>query len=135
MRANVSRAPARSRTTTTTWSIPWMCWRMKRDVIIVRMPIIERIRELHGEMTAWRRDIHAHPETAFEEHRTSQVVAGLLTAFGLEVHRGLAKTGVVGSLHAGSAQRAIALRADLDALHIREENAFAHRTNYVGRIH
>ena len=99
------------------------------------MSIIDRIRELHGEMTAWRRDIHAHPETAFEEHRTSNVVAGMLTAFGMEVHRGLAKTGVVGTLHAGSAQRAIALRADLDALHIREENAFAHRSVYDGRMH
>jgi amidohydrolase len=108
---------------------------MKRDVIIARMPIIDRIRELHGEMTAWRRDIHAHPETAFEEHRTSQVVAGLLTAFGLEVHRGLAKTGVVGSLRAGSGGRAIGLRADLDALHIREQNTFAHRSNYDGKMH
>jgi len=108
---------------------------MDPDVIIVRMPIIDRIRELHGEMTAWRRDIHAHPETAFEEHRTSQVVAGMLTAFGLEVHRGLAKTGVVGSLRAGSGKRAIGLRADLDALHIREQNTFAHRSNYDGKMH
>jgi amidohydrolase len=108
---------------------------MERDVIIARMPIIDRIRELHGEMTAWRRDIHAHPETAFEEHRTSQVVAGLLTAFGLEVHRGLAKTGVVGSLRAGSGGRAISLRADLDARHIREQNTFAHRSNYDGKMH
>ena len=99
------------------------------------MPIIDRIRELHGEMTAWRRDIHAHPETAFEEHRTSQVVAGMLTAFGLEVHRGLAKTGVVGTLRAGSGKRAIGLRADLDALHIREQNTFAHRSNYDGKMH
>jgi hippurate hydrolase len=108
---------------------------MDPDVIIVRMPIIDGVRELHGEMTAWRRDIHAHPETAFEEHRTSQIVAGLLTAFGLEVHRGLAKTGVVGTLRAGGGTRAIGLRADLDALHIREQNTFAHRSNYDGRMH
>jgi amidohydrolase len=108
---------------------------MEADGIIARMPIIDRIRELHGEMTAWRRDIHAHPETAFEEHRTSQIVAGLLTAFGLEVHRGLAKTGVVGTLRAGSGGHAIGLRADLDALHIREQNTFAHRSNYEGKMH
>jgi len=99
------------------------------------MTIIDRIGELHGEMTAWRRDLHAHPETAFEEHRTSNVVAGLLTAFGLEVHRGLAKTGVVASLRAGKGTRAIGLRADLDALPIREENTFAHRSTYDGRMH
>jgi hippurate hydrolase len=99
------------------------------------MTIIDRIGALHGEMTAWRRDLHAHPETAFEEHRTSNVVAGLLTAFGLEVHRGLAKTGVVASLRAGQGTRAIGLRADLDALPIREENTFAHRSTYDGRMH
>ena len=99
------------------------------------MTTIDGIGALHGEMTAWRRDLHAHPETAFEEHRTSNVVAGLLTAFGLEVHRGLAKTGVVASLRAGKATRAIGLRADLDALPIREENTFAHRSTYDGRMH
>jgi len=101
----------------------------------LRMTTIDGIGALHGEMTAWRRDLHAHPETAFEEHRTSNVVAGLLTAFGLEVHRGLAKTGVVASLRAGKATRAIGLRADLDALPIREENTFAHRSTYDGRMH
>jgi len=99
------------------------------------MPIIERIRELHPEMTAWRRDFHRHPETAFEEHRTSNVVAGLLAAFGLEVHRGLAKTGVVATLRVGRGTRAIGLRADLDALPIQEENAFPHRSSYDGRMH
>jgi amidohydrolase len=99
------------------------------------MPIVDRIKALHSEMTAWRRDLHAHPETAFEEHRTSNVVAGLLTAFGLEVHRGLAKTGVVATLRAGQGTRAIGLRADLDALPIQEENAFPHRSNYDGRMH
>ncbi len=99
------------------------------------MTTIDRIGALHGEMTAWRRDLHAHPETAFEEHRTSNVVAGLLTAFGLEVHRGLAKTGVVASLRAGQGTRTIGLRADLDALPIREENTFAHRSTADGRMH
>ena len=99
------------------------------------MPIINRIAGYHDEMTAWRRDIHAHPETAFEEHRTSDVVAERLAAFGLEVTRGMAGTGVVGTLKAGSGRRAIGLRADMDALHIHEKNGFAHRSQNAGRMH
>src|SRR5262245_12328871 len=99
------------------------------------MSIIDRIRELHGEMTAWRRDIHAHPETAFEEHRTADVVAKKLAEFGIAVSRGLAGTGVVGTLTAGSGKRAIGLRADLDALHIHEKNGFDHRSQNAGRMH
>ena len=96
---------------------------------------VERIRGYSAELKALRRDLHAHPELAFAETRTASLVAAKLEGWGIEVHRGLAKTGVVGTLHAGSAQRAIALRADLDALHIREENAFAHRSVYDGRMH
>ena len=59
------------------------------------MPIVDRIGAFHDEMTAWRRDIHAHPELGFEEHRTSDLVATRLEAFGLEVHRGIGRTGVV----------------------------------------
>jgi amidohydrolase len=81
------------------------------------MPVINRIAEFHEDMTAWRRDIHAHPETAFEEVRTADVVAGLLEGFGIEVHRGLAVTGVVGTLKSGDGKRHIGLRADLDAMH------------------
>src|SRR5262245_15435858 len=99
------------------------------------MPIIDRIKSLHDEMTVWRRDIHAHPETAFEEERTSQRVAERLASFGIEVHRGLARTGVVGTLRAGAGKRAIALRADLDALHINEQNTFTHRSRHVGKMH
>ncbi|HLY55756.1 MAG TPA: amidohydrolase, partial [Stellaceae bacterium] len=80
------------------------------------MPVINRIAEFHDELTEWRRDIHAHPELGFEEHRTSDLVAKRLEAFGIEVHRGLAKTGVVGTLHGSQpSDRAIALRADMDA--------------------
>ena len=71
------------------------------------MPIINRIAEFHEEMTGWRRDIHAHPETAFEEHRTSQFVADRLTEFGIEIHRGLAGTGVVGTLAGARGGRAV----------------------------
>jgi hippurate hydrolase len=99
------------------------------------MPIINRIAGYHDDMTAWRRDIHAHPETAFEEHRTADVVAKKLAEFGLEVTRGLAGTGVIGTLKAGSGRRAIGLRADMDALHIHEKNGFEHRSQNAGRMH
>ncbi len=103
------------------------------------MPIVNRIADIHDQMTAWRRDLHAHPETAFEERRTSDLVAEKLAEFGLEVHRGLAGTGVVATLEgrgAGAgAGRAIGLRADMDALHIAEANDFAHRSTHDGRMH
>ncbi len=99
------------------------------------MPIINRIAEFHDDMVAWRRDIHAHPETAFEEVRTAKVVAEKLESFGIEVHRGLAKTGVVGVLKAGTGSRAIGLRADMDALDIEERNGFDYRSRHEGKMH
>ena len=100
------------------------------------MPVINSIAEMTAEMTAWRRDIHAHPETAFEEVRTSDIVAEKLASWGIEVHRGLAKTGVVGTLRgASNSDRAIGLRADLDALHMEEKNDFAHRSTVAGKMH
>jgi hippurate hydrolase len=82
-----------------------------------------------------RRDIHMHPELGFEEHRTSKVVAGLLAEWGIEVHAGIAGTGVVGVLRNGKGARTIGLRADLDALPLQEENHFAHRSRHDGRMH
>lgn len=100
------------------------------------MPIVNRIAEFHADMTAWRHRIHAHPETAFEEHATSDFVAQTLESFGLEVHRGLAGTGVVATVHGTKGRGpAIGLRADMDALHIEEKNAFAHRSRNPGRMH
>ena len=99
------------------------------------MAVINRIAEFHDYMTAWRRDIHAHPETAFEEVRTADTVAALLEGFGMAVHRGLATTGVVGTLKAGSGSRSIGLRADMDALHIHEKNSFDHRSVNDGKMH
>ncbi len=99
------------------------------------MPLKEEIIAFQDEITAWRRDIHAHPETAFEETRTSAFVAEKLETFGLPVHRGLAKTGVVGTLKVGDSNRAIGLRADLDALDILEENTFAHASTHPGKMH
>lgn len=87
------------------------------------MPVINRIAAFHEDMITWRQEIHRNPETAFDEHRTAAFVADQLAGFGLEVHRGLAGTGVVATLRAGRGERAIALRADLDALHIQEKNA------------
>jgi hippurate hydrolase len=87
-------------------------------------------------MVAWRRDLHMHPETAFEEKRTSDFVAGKLASFGIEVDRGLAGTGVVGTLHGARGRGpVIGLRADMDALHILEKNEFAHRSRAEGKMH
>jgi hippurate hydrolase len=99
------------------------------------MPIVPRSLELQGELTRIRRDIHAHPELAYEEHRTSDMVAAKLTEWGLEVHRGLGKTGVVGTLRKGNSPRAVGLRADMDALPMQETNEFEHRSTNTGRMH
>ena len=99
------------------------------------MPIIEAIAAFHDEMTALRRDIHAHPELGFEESRTSDIVADKLDSFGVEVHRGLGKTGVIGRLRVGNSPRTIGLRADMDCLPIEEANSFAHRSTNKGRMH
>jgi len=88
-----------------------------------------------SRLIALRHDLHAHPELAFEEHRSSDVVAAFLQALGLEVHRGLAGTGVVGVLRNGDSQRSIGLRADLDALPLHEQNLFPHRSRHEGRMH
>ncbi|MDR2614880.1 MAG: amidohydrolase, partial [Candidatus Accumulibacter sp.] len=87
------------------------------------------------ELVALRRDIHAHPEVAYRETRTADVVARELAAYGLEVHRGLAGTGVVGVLKKGDGRRAIGLRADMDALPMEEKNVFAHVSQNPGRMH
>ncbi|KAA0687690.1 M20 aminoacylase family protein [Azospirillum brasilense] len=95
---------------------------------------IDGTEALTADMTAWRRDLHAHPETAFEEERTSDFVAEKLASFGLEVHRGLAKTGVVGVLRNGEGP-AVAFRADMDALHIHEQTNLPHASRNPGRMH
>src|SRR6266545_6775698 len=89
-----------------------------------------------AELTAIRRDIHRHPETAFGEQRTSQIVADKLQSWGIEVHRGLAKTGVVGTLKGNrKGQKTIGLRADMDALHLQEKNAFDHASVIDNKMH
>src|SRR5712691_3353218 len=99
------------------------------------MDILDRVRAFHDELTAFRRDIHAHPELGFEEQRTSDLVADRLAGFGIEVHRGLGKTGIVGRLRVGNSPRTIGLRADMDCLPILEANTFAHRSTHQGRMH
>jgi len=99
------------------------------------MPVVQRIAELHPEMTSWRRDIHSHPELGFQELRTSDFVSFRLNSFGIEVHRRIGRTGVVGVLRAGNSARAVGLRAEMDALPIQEANAFAHRSGNDGRMH
>jgi hippurate hydrolase len=99
------------------------------------MTLIPELVAAKNELTEWRRDIHAHPELAYDEHRTSDIVAERLASFGLQVTRGIAKTGVVGSLRVGNGHRAIGLRADMDALPLHEKNEFAHRSRNEGRMH
>ena len=99
------------------------------------MQIIASIGQFHDQLTAWRQDIHAHPELGFEEHRTSDFVATQLAEFGCEVTRGIGKTGVVGTLRCGNSNRSIGLRADMDALPIEETNTFDHRSRHSGRMH
>jgi hippurate hydrolase len=89
-----------------------------------------------GRFRAIRRDIHAHPELGFEEQRTSDKVAGLLAEWGVEVHRGIAGTGLVGVLRgARPGDRTIGLRADMDALPLHEANQFEHRSTHAGKMH
>ncbi|QIG93039.1 MULTISPECIES: M20 aminoacylase family protein [unclassified Bradyrhizobium] len=100
------------------------------------MPTIERIDSFADELTAIRRDLHAHPEIGFEEVRTSGIVADKLTSWGIEVHRGLGGTGVVGVLKGkGSGTKKIGLRADMDALPMEENTNLKWRSTIPGRFH
>jgi hippurate hydrolase len=97
---------------------------------------VEHARRGLAELTALRRDIHAHPELAFEENRTATLVADKLAAWGVEVHRGLAKTGVVGVIKGRTTSpRSIGLRADMDCLPMHESNDFPHKSKNEGRMH
>ncbi|MBO1079034.1 M20 aminoacylase family protein [Roseomonas haemaphysalidis] len=100
------------------------------------MPVMNRIADFHDEMTGWRHDFHQHPELAFEEVRTSGIVAEKLRAFGVdEVITGVAKTGVIGVIRGSAPGPAIGLRADMDALPILEESGVAHASLSPGKMH
>jgi len=99
------------------------------------MKLIESILADAASIATIRRDIHAHPELCFQENRTADVIAKALADWGIEVHRGLGKTGVVGVVRNGSSPRAVGLRADIDALPITEHNRFAHASQHPGKMH
>lgn len=98
-------------------------------------PLMARILELAGEMREIRRDIHRHPELAYEERRTSALVAARLREWGIAVHEGIGRTGVVGVLSSGKSSRAIGLRADMDALPIREAGGLPYESVNQGLAH
>ncbi|MCV2420114.1 M20 aminoacylase family protein [Paucibacter sp. DJ2R-2] len=95
------------------------------DSILADAPLIQRL----------RRDIHAHPELCFQEQRTSDLIAQTLSEWGIPVHRGLGTTGVVGIVKNGTSERAVGLRADIDALPMTEHNTFAHASTQPGKMH
>ncbi|HVZ42301.1 MAG TPA: M20 aminoacylase family protein [Ramlibacter sp.] len=99
------------------------------------MKLLDTIVTQAASLAALRRDIHAHPELCFEEVRTADLVAARLTEWGIPIHRGLGKTGVVGILKNGTSSRAVGLRADMDALPIQEFNKFEHASRHAGKMH
>ncbi len=90
---------------------------------------------LHNQLVEWRHDLHMHPQISFEEEYASNKVATLLKDFGVEVHQGIAKTGVVGVLKKGSSNKSIGIRADMDALPIHEINTFSYKSKIENRMH
>ena len=99
------------------------------------MKLLDSIATEAASIVALRRDIHAHPELCFQENRTADLVAAQLASWGIEVHRGMGTTGVVGVIKNGTSQRSIGLRADMDALPVQEANAFAHASQHPGKMH
>ncbi|MDO8315796.1 MAG: M20 aminoacylase family protein [Rugosibacter sp.] len=106
---------------------------LQNEFLSSELPVV--LTTLVPKIAAFRRDIHAHPELAFNEHRTAEKVADYLESLGLEVHRGVARTGVVAKLTLGTSLRAIGLRADMDALPLRELNTFPHHSQFDGKMH
>jgi len=102
---------------------------------MISMGTADSLPEIATRVAAIRRDVHAHPELAFAERRTAELVASQLERLGVETHRGIAGTGVVGRLRRGSSDRAIGLRADMDALPLDELNDFDHRSRHSGCMH
>ncbi len=96
---------------------------------------IEKNSDLHQEMIAWRHWLHQHPELSFEENLTSDYIASILESHNIEMHRGLAVTGIVATVHGTKKGNTIGLRADMDALPIQELNKFAHKSTHDGKMH
>lgn len=97
--------------------------------------VLPDLLEQADAMRVLRRDLHAHPELCFEEVRTADTIARTLQTWGVEVHRGLGQTGVVGVIQGRPGPRSIGLRADMDALPVTERNSFAHASRHPGRMH
>ena len=106
---------------------------------LVDLPLdpVERIREFHPELRTIRHDLHRHPELGFEEHYTADVVARELTKLGIEHHRGMGKTGIIGTIvgQKSDSGKSVGLRADMDALPMHEENEFEHKSTAPGKMH
>jgi amidohydrolase len=97
---------------------------------------VPHVRRYHGELRELRRDLHAHPELGFQESRTSSIVAEKLAAWGIEVHRGMAKTGLVGVVRGkGRGTKSVGLRADMDCLPMHETGTVPYRSKHEGRMH
>jgi len=100
------------------------------------MPVVNRVADLHAEITAWRRDIHAHPELRYDVHRTAGLVVEKLKSFGCdEVVPGIGQTGVVGVIRGRKAGKVIGLRADMDALPLEEETGLPYKSTVPGKMH
>ncbi len=99
------------------------------------MSILDAVRGYHDELTTIRRDLHANPELGLEEFRTAEIVAQKLASWGIEVHRGIGRTGVVGVLRKGTGTATVGLRADMDCLAMDEETNLPHRSQIPGRMH
>src|SRR5262249_14180851 len=118
--------------------LPNSCNRSCHGALRIRryfMSAIDAIREYAEELTAIRRDLHTNPELGLEEHRTAEIVAKKLAEWGIEVHRGVGKTGVVGVLRRGSGGRAVGLRADMDCLPMEEQTNLPYSSRNAGRMH
>ena len=99
------------------------------------MSLIKTKSELHEQMVTWRHYIHKHPELSFKEEMTSDFIASVLESNNIEMHRGLAVTGIVATVHGTKKDKAIGLRADMDALPIQERNEFSHKSIHDGKMH
>ena len=99
------------------------------------MSLIKTKSELHEQMVTWRHYIHKHPELSFKEEMTSDFIASVLESNNIEMHRGLAVTGIVATVHGTKKGKAIGLRADMDALPIQERNEFSHKSIHDGKMH
>lgn len=99
------------------------------------MQVIKNNSELHHQMTSWRHWLHKHPELSFQEVLSSDYIASVLESHEIEMHRGLAKTGIVATIHGSKPGDTIGLRADIDALPIQELNEFKHKSRHAGQMH